>query len=303
MIRHTGILTFIVLVLSITALAQVTDEEKEREKRFREQAAAIGKDTSKSYGWKHNVVTGLNLTQVSFKDWAAGGENALAYTLWLKGASVQEMEHTHWSNALKLAFGQTRLSNQGLRKTDDEIYFESLIIYKLGVHVNPYAAATFRSQFAKGYTYDDAGNETGVSKFFDPAYFTQSIGVAYKPIPEITTRIGVAVREVITSDFPGYADDPSTIEIEKTKVQGGLESVTDAEWKFAENMLFTSKLELFAPFTTLDEIIVRSDNAILAKVNQYVTAGINVTLINDVTVTRRTQIKQILTLGLSYTLL
>jgi hypothetical protein len=68
-------------------------------------------------------------------------------------------------------------------------------------------------------------------------------------------------------------------------------------------MFFTSRLELFAPFKTFDEMIVRSDNTLSAKVNKYVTVSFNVQLINDVTVTRHTQIKQVLAIGVSYTLL
>jgi hypothetical protein len=249
------------------------------------------------------MAAGINLTQVSFKDWAQGGQNALAYTLWLNGNSIQDMERTNWTNSYKFAFGQTRLSDQGLRKTDDEIFFESLLIYKVWTYINPYGSFTLRTQFAKGFEYP-GGNETPVSKFFDPGYLTQSIGAAYKPIPEIVTRLGIAVREVLTSQFPRpYADDPSTTDIEKVKVNGGIESVTTAEWTFAENMQFKSSLELFAPFKTLDEVIIRSDNTISAKVNKYVSVGFNVQLVNDVTTTRKTQIKQVLAIGISYSLL
>lgn len=295
-------LTAALLCFGLTVYAQ-TGDYAAREKRFQETAAQAGADSSKPFGWTHNIVTGVNLTQVSFKDWAQGGENALSYTLWFAAKSVQEKEKTHWANTLKLAFGQSRLGSQGLRKTDDEIYFETLLIYKLGVYINPYAAGTFRTQFASGYKYDNLGTRTEVSKIFDPAYLTQSVGAAYQPIPEVTTRLGVAIREVLTGDFPRYADDPQTLEVEKTKVEGGIESVTDAEWKFAENMKFTSKLALFAPFKTLDEIILRNDNTITAKVNEYVNVSFNVQFIHDVTVTRRTQVKEVLAIGISYTLL
>lgn len=250
-------------VITMPLLAQMEKEDIEREKALREKAAAIKADTV-ALGWHHNVVSGLNLTQVSFKDWAQGGENALSYSLWIKGASINDEETINWSNAYKFAFGQTRLGNQGLRKTDDEIYFESILVYKVGVHINPYASLTARTQFAPGFNYQDDGTRTQVSKFFDPGYLTQSVGVSYKPVEEVTTRLGAALREIFTSDYTGYADDPETPEIEKTRVLGGLESVTEVAWAFAENMKFTSRLEMFAPFKTLDKIIVRSDNAITA---------------------------------------
>ncbi len=293
------------LLCTVFAAAQdKTPEQIEQEKKYQEQASKIGTDTTKPFGWTHSVVTGLNLTQISFKDWAAGGENALSYTLNLAGASTDEEASTYWANGYKMAFGQTRLGDQGLRKTDDEIYFESLLIYKYGLYINPYVAATIRTQFAKGYVYDNAGNEVAVSKFFDPGYMTQSIGVAYRPAPELTTRLGIGIREVFASDFAAiYTDDATTASIEKSRVNGGAESVTDLGWTFAENMRFTSKLEIFLPFSDTHLLTVRSDNAIAAKVNKYVTTNLTLTLISDPKVSPYTQMKQVLSLGLSYTIL
>jgi hypothetical protein len=299
------IMILALLCCASLALSQdKTPEQIEQEKKFQEKAAQAGTDTSKHYGWTHSIVTGLNLTQISFKDWAAGGENALSYTIGLAGASMQEEEKTSWTNTYKFAFGQTRLGSQGLRKTDDEIYLEGLLIYKYGLYINPYVAATLRSQFAKGYAYDNAGNSIVVSKFFDPGYMTQSIGVAYRPMPEITTRIGVGMRESFASDFAVlYTDDRSTPEIEKTLVKGGGESVTEAAWNFAENMRFTSRLELFLPFSDTHMFTVRNDNAVSAKVNKYITTNLTLTLISDPRVSPYTQMKQVLSLGLTYTLL
>ncbi len=289
--------------LLLSCIGQVT-AQTDQEKRFRDLAQKSGQDTSKEYGWKHSVVAGLNLSEVSFKDWAQGGENALSYTVYLNGFSVQNLEQTDWMNSYKLDFGQTRLGSQGLQKTDDDIYFESLLIYKFGLYVNPYVSATLRTQFAKGFVYDQAGNGNEISKFFDPAFLTQSVGAAYQPVPELTTRLGVGLREIVTSQHTHYVD-PTLPEPQgnKTKVEGGLESATDLAWNFAENMLLTSKLEIFDAFKQMDHLIVRSDNTITAKVGKYIATSLNVQILNDPNVSPFTQIKQVLALGISYTLL
>jgi len=293
-IMKKSIVVTILLLSFLPLLAQEkTKEEQENDKRFQEASQKAGSDTTKQYGWNHSVITALSLSQISFTDWAQGGTNSLSYVARLRGVSTQTTPQTQWTNSYKFAFGQSRLGGQGLRNTDDEIYFESLLIYKMGIYVNPYIAATLRTQFAKGYNYDDQGNATPSSKFFDPGYLTQSLGVAYQPVTEVTTRLGVGMREVITSQFTLYADDPTTPAIENTKVEGGAESVTDVRWEFAENMLFTSRLQ----------IIVHNDNIIAAKVNQYITTSLSLQLINDVTVTPRTQVKELISLGITYTLL
>jgi hypothetical protein len=71
--------------------------------------------------------------------------------------------------------------------------------------------------------------------------------------------------------FPSCTDDPETLdEVEKVRVAGGLESVTEFAWKLDENIGFSSKLEMFSTFKNLDEVIVRSDNTLAAKISKYV---------------------------------
>lgn len=295
--RFIGIVILSCLCVLASAQQGKTPDEIQAEKDAQARAAKGVADTVKTFGWKHSMVTGLNLTQVSFKDWVGGGDNALAYTAWLKGQSVQDLEQTEWANSYEFAFGQTRLASQGLRKTDDQIYLQSLFIYKVGTQINPYLSATLRTQFSTGYNYTDT-NSLAISKFFDPAYLTQSIGLAYQPIPEITTRLGVGAREIITSEYAQYYAPPGV-----DKVQGGLESITDIHWNFAENMTYTGKLEMFAGFKTMDQIIVHSDNTITAKVNKYINVNFTLQLINDVTASPLTQIKEGLALGISYILM
>jgi hypothetical protein len=231
----------------------------------------------------------------------SGGSNTLAYSVVLQGSSVLTSERTVWTNNYKLAFGQARLGDQGLRKTDDDIYLESLLIYKVGTSVNPYVAATLRTQFAPGYSYDTTP-ESEISKFLDPAYVTQSAGVAYQPVPEFTTRLGAALREVVTSQHNQFATDLTTHQVRKVWTRGGAESVSELNANVAENIQLVGRLELFAPFQSLDRIIVRNDYSIVAKVNKYISTGLTLDIINDVNVSARTQMKQALALGLTYTL-
>ena len=273
---------------------QLTKEQQEQEKKFQEAAGKVQKDTTKPFGWAENVIAGVNLTQSSYTNWVAGGQNALSYTFWFNGSAVDNRERTNWSNSLKLAFGQSRVGGQGIRKTDDEIYFETLLIYKLGLYVNPYVSATARTQFATGYTYDALGTATAVSAFMDPGFFTQSIGAAYTPVAGVKTRLGLALREVVTSVHNQFSGG------KKSQVWAGGESVTDAEWEFAKNMKLISRLEVFAPFNPLSDLVVRFDNTVSSKVNDLVNVTFNVQTLYDGSVSGHMQVKQVLAIGLSY---
>ena len=110
--------------------------------------------------WQHQSAGGVNFSQVALK----GGEEALNWTLNINGNSAREMEKISWNNTYKLAFGQTKLGDQGVRKTDDKIDLETVLTYKLGTMINPYFGATFKSQSASGYQHGALG-KVGVSQF------------------------------------------------------------------------------------------------------------------------------------------
>jgi len=94
-----------------------------------QQTSPLPTDTVTAPGpWRHSVVTGLAMTQVALKDWAQGGESALSYAVSAYGRSIREDSTTLWTNTYKFTFGQARLGIQGLKKTDDKIDMESVLL-------------------------------------------------------------------------------------------------------------------------------------------------------------------------------
>ena len=252
--------------------------------------------------WQHQSSGGVNFSQVALKDWAQGGEEALNWTLNINGNSARETEKISWNNTYKLAFGQTKLGDQGVRKTDDKIDLETVLTYKLGTMINPYFGATFKSQSTSGYQYGALG-KVGVSQFWDPAYITQSLGAGYKPIEEVQVRVGLALREIATRDFNSFSDDPQTAKVEKFKVDGGFEAAVDAVWPLSENTLLTSRLGIFGPLKELGDTSINFDNIITVKAGKYFNINFNLQIIDDATAGPKTQVKEAVAVGLSYTFL
>ncbi len=265
---------------------------------------AQDKKDSIKVGWYESAVAGLNLSQVAFSDWSQGGDNSLAFSLFgMFGANYYAMP---WQleNNLKLAYGRTKLGENSFRTNDNELYLESVLTYNVdGWKVNPYFSNTVRTVLSKGYDYSvDPAVQT--SNFFDPGYITQSLGLNYDQIKGFKTRLGFAIQETITKDFNQYSDDPDTKnKIEKFKFETGLESVTEGDVEFAKNMLLNTKLRLFTRFNMLDVWDVRWDNTITAKVNDFVNVNLNVLIIYEKSQSLRTQIKEALQLGFTYTIL
>ena len=257
------------------------------------------------YGWKNQIVGDLNFTQNQFTDWVQGGEDSWSWALNISAKFEESREKYNWANSAKLAYGQTSIGGSDPRKADDEIKLESVYTYKLGNSLNPYAAATMHTQLAEGKIYADASDNKGtaVSNFFDPGYFTESIGAEYKPGDTFKTRAGVAAKQTIASDY-AYADDPDTKnKIEDFKNEMGAESVTDLNLKVSEQILYESKLEIFSNFEGTDEIDVNWDNTFSAHVSELVKVSFNFRLLYDKDIFYKRQLKQTLAIGLSYTFL
>jgi len=251
--------------------------------------------------WLYSGVAGLNISQIALDNWTQGGDNALAFTL-LGNFGIKYVD-SPWtfSNGLKLAFGRTKLGEDNFRTNDNEFYLESILSYSFGWALDPYLSNTVRTVLSKGFDYKEIPAKQ-TSQFFDPGYITQSIGFLYNKIPNVSTRLGIAFQETITNKFPFYSDDPKTTEIEKFRFDTGIESVTEALYSIEENVLFGSKLRLFSRFNELDVWDVRWDNLITAQISKYFNVNFNVLLIYEKIQSPKTQVKEALQLGITYTL-
>ncbi len=266
------------------------------------QETEIEQDTTK-YGWKNELIGNLNLTQASFDNWEQGGENTLAWQITLNINFSLDQEKYNWSNSGKFSLGFAKVGDSGSRKSADEIKLESVYTRKLNKSLNPFVAVTAKTQFAAGFDYD-SDTKSKVSRFMDPGYFTQSAGVGYSPHENLKSRLGATIKETITSDFPKpFADNPSTIKTEKTKVEPGISSITEYKKKFEENIIFASKLDLFSDLEAFDRIDVLWENNLILKFSNYINVSVNVDLFYDKDISDRRQIKQVLAIGLTYTFL
>jgi hypothetical protein len=259
-------------------------------------------------GWDNTLVAGLNLSQVSLHNWTQGGENTLAWTFLVNGKFLYQQPDWKWNNTLKIAYGKTKLGDDDFQKSEDELFWESVYSRNIGWKIDPYVANQLRTQFDDGYTMKEDENGQEVSTLssgpFDPLYLIQSAGFTYTQGEAFFTRLGIAFKETFSSTEFGFADDPDTDgEVEDFRFQTGLESATGVKVTVMENIVYTSQLNLFSAFNQMDVWDVRWDNTLNAKVNDFVTASVNVILVHDISQTRRTQVKQAIALGLRYSLL
>lgn len=135
-------------------------------------------DTLKLKIWRKGGAATITLSQVSFTNWSAGGENSISGTGNLRVFANRRIGRNTWNNNLEIAYG---LISQGgdLRKTDDRIDFISE--YSRFIKKEWYYSlrVNFKTQMLPGYNYPN--DSVIISNFLAPGYVLTTMGIEYRP--------------------------------------------------------------------------------------------------------------------------
>jgi hypothetical protein len=260
-------------------------------------------ESTKDSLWRKEAVANINFSNTVYDNWAAGGENSITWNTKLQGKLERDGEATNWKTSGKAGYGQTKQGDKSFRKSLDEFFIETIYAYKLTKFLNPYASATAQSQFTMGFRYNETGPRDTLSNFWDPGYLTQSLGMGYKPIEDLMTRVGFSIKETFSQKY-GYADDLETdTEIETFKAEPGLESITEYSIKFKKILLYNTKLSFFVNFKGVDEIDGRWENLLTVQIVKYLNVNFGFEVLYDKDMDDSRQIKQDVAIGLNFNLL
>lgn len=311
--KKTSILLLISLVfLGYSLSAQVTDGESKLKK--------LETDTVAS--WKTGGFTGLNFSQTSLTNWAAGGSNSVSLNGLFNLYAVYKDKTNVWENTLDMGYGLLQQStNKGIMKTDDRFEFNSKYGRKAFKNFYYAGLVNFRTQFTPGYNYAADGSKTKISNLLAPGYLLAAVGMNYIPnqyfnafISPLTGRM-TFVNDKDLSNMGAFG-------VEKGKSLrselGGYARLAFSKGDFGEgffkNMTIGSKLDLFSNYLKNPQYVdVNWENLIGMKVNKYITVSINTQLIYDFDVKydsnhdgnldgekARIQFKEILGVGFMY---
>lgn len=256
-------------------------------------------DTLFKMGWTPKVSFGANVSQFAFENWTQGGENSVSLSS--IGNFGYYFRNPGWflANKLKVAYGFSKTTDRFFT-TDNELRLENILIKNFNWKLNPYFSNEVRTVIANGYDYS-VNPEQKISAFFDPGYINQSLGFIYAQ-KYFNTRLGISLQETFTNNFNSYSDDINTSDIEKFKIESGIESVSEANYEFLENMMYTGRLRLFSRFNSIDVWDINWDNIITAKINDLFNVNFNFNFIYQKDQSIKAQYKEILSLGFSYVL-
>ncbi|MDG1805210.1 DUF3078 domain-containing protein [Flavicella sp.] len=260
--------------------------------------------------WAFKKTLGLLMTQTSFVNWSAGGENSIA------GITTVDFEFNYirdrlfWNNRFNSRFGLNKENGEPTRKTDDVIEFISSFGYRKTATSNWYNSArfNFRTQYAPGYKYPN--REDYISKFFAPAYIFVGVGSQYTSpdkdfklyLSPLTNKTTLVYDEILSNQGAFGVNKG-----ERSKIEFGI--LTTGEWKhdLMENIVMNNKLILYTDYLNdFSNIDVDWELNLQLIVNKFVKANIGTHIVfdNDV-VDKETgkpeiQLKQLLGVGIVY---
>lgn len=291
---------------------------------FAQDSTAVVGDSSH---WKLKSTFGLNGTQSSFVNWAAGGRNNITVLGFIDASAHFSKNHWKWDSDLGLALGGLKYIDVGdiIQKTDDRIDLATNIGHRLKDHWYFSFVGGFKSQFIDGYNYPD--DSTRISKFMAPGYVNLALGIDYSPNDNFTAFISpiaskmTIVQDRTMADQGAFGVDPAEYDLSTgqllkagSKFRFELGAYLKAKYNatIAENIELKTKLELFSNYLENPENIDVNAEAIFNfKVNSWFSASLNWNLIYDDdidirdskgNVGPRTQFKSVIGLGISYTL-
>ena len=131
--------------------------------------------------WEKINKIGLNLSEVAFVNWNAGGNSSISGIINGNFERNFKFRYIQWQNILELRYGANVQEDQKPRKTDDAIRFSSAVSFRRDTISNWYysAKANFNTQFYSGFKYPD--RENPISRFMAPGYFFFGAGTSYIP--------------------------------------------------------------------------------------------------------------------------
>ncbi len=247
---------------------------------------------------RYSLITGAEVDQVAFSNWAAGGQSAIAASLTLNTSLMLLTPTWEMKHRLTIAYGRTKNGNQPSAVTVNQLFFESIYTLTLGWETNPFVSMDISTQVGPGYDYSQ-NPPIQISDFLDPAYLTQSMGLAYGVKKILNTRIGIGLNEVYARRFLSYAKAlAQSAGTKALTIRTGIESVSSLHLRCGRRLVLNSNLRLFSAFDRLTVWDVRFDNTLTASVDKYVNVNLSVLTVYQKAISPKTQIREGLNLGI-----
>ncbi len=281
-------------------------------------ADPVNVDSLMALRWQKTMVLDITAAQTAYSDSWVGGEAGTFAWVSNLNAKVERRfsQKFNFKSNLRLAFGETTVQDEESKswskpkKSTDLIDWENVATFPLQAFVDPYLALRFESQFLDASVAEK-------KRYFNPKKFTYSGGIARifyrKEKDELSSRLGLALRQQIHNDII----DLETLETKNnTDTDGGIESVTDAQFTLSKRVGYIGKLSLYkALFSSISDdaegtdfegfwkaVDVNLENTLKVSVSKIMTVIMYNQFLYDKEITKKGRVKQTMGVGLTFTM-
>ncbi|MGO3707210.1 MAG: DUF3078 domain-containing protein [Mesonia hippocampi] len=240
--------------------------------------------------WKKVNKIGLDVNEVAFVNWNAGGANAISGLLKTEFKRIYETNKLRWNNELKARYGLNEQKGRELQKTDDHLEFNSTVGYRRDSSSAWFYSAKFNfsTQISNGYKYPDTDNK--ISTFMAPAYWYLGLGTEYgKKIKSFTLYLSpltlkstfVLDQELANSGAFGVkaavkdADGNIIKRGRNSRTELGALITNEYNTEIFNNIKLKHKISLYTDYlNNFGNIDINWELSFNFKVNKYVLASI-----------------------------
>ena len=294
---------FIALALLATQISFAQDEEQ-------------GTDEPKQ-GWAGSGTFALLFNQAAFNaEWQGGGTSNYAGNATISYNLNYNEDNFTWDNSFLGDFGLTNTKDQDYtRKTNDRIEINPVAGWEINESNWYYSLfANFRTQFAKGYEYDDEGETTvreETTRFMSPGYLQVGPGMLWKKNENLKVNFAPATaRFIFVSDkFTSLANNPGYVdgdyfgvdEGETMRFEFGASISAYAKFQVVENVMMVNTLNLYSNYLEDPQNVdIDYTGQLNMKVNDYLSANFVFQAIYDDNAVGAFQIREVLGVGFTY---
>ena len=228
---------------------------------------------------------GLNINEVAFVNWNAGGDNSVSAMASARFSRNYKFRYFNWNNQATLRYGLNAQEGRKLRKTDDQIRLSSTISFRKDTITNWYYSVkmNFNTQFSNGFKYPD--RDTPISRFMSPGYLFVGMGTSYIPAErKFNLYISPATMKstFVLDDRLSNQGAFGVEEGERLFLELGFLITNTWEKEILKNVLMNHRINLYTDYLrSFGNIDVDWELNFNLKVNQYINANIGTHLIFD----------------------
>lgn len=235
--------------------------------------------------WDTENQFSLNINEVAFVNWNAGGDNSISGLANLNFTRKYNFRYISWDNELRLRYGVNAQEGRSLRKTDDFIRFSSVFGYRTDT-ISPWyysVKLNFNTQFSNGFKYPD--RENPISSIMAPGYLFLGGGTTFKPEKEKFVLYISPLTQKATFVLDEDLSNQGAFGVEKGErifMELGFLITNTWEKEIFKNIQLNHRLNLYTDYIrSFGNIDVDWEMNFTLKVNEYVNANIGTHLIFD----------------------